>query len=381
MEAPRQVTIDARPQVSAVEEGKVMTDAPDTTRPTQRDFGFIRPRDCDIGASAGVAFVEMPARSIINRVQGTRLSHFFSINPYRGCEHACAYCYARYTHEFLDQRASEDFERRVYVKVNAPEIFAQDLRRRRGVGQQQLLFGSATDPYQPVEARFELTRRMLEKLLPLKGLSVGIVTKSPLIERDIDLIGELARRHDLELLISCAFVGVEAQRALEPRVAAPARRLQTIERFAAAGIEVGLLLAPILPGINGGESELTELCRRARRAGASRVFGQTLFLGGATRGPFFEWLARHRPHLLDNYRRGYREGLELCAEWKEAFESRLWRARRAAGFDEGPLRRHRSGAGCEERPREFMSFDEAESALEAATPSPGPGASLDKKTQ
>lgn len=361
-----------------------MADTRNPPSPSQRNFGFIRPRQSQLGASAGVSFVEMPARSIVNRVQGTRLSHFFSINPYRGCEHACAYCYARYTHEFLDRKPGEDFERRVYVKVNAPEIFARDLRRCRGVGEEQLLFGSATDPYQPVEARFELTRRMLEKLLPLKGLSVGIVTKSPLVERDLDLIVELSRRHDLELLVSCAFGERASQRALEPRVSAPERRLQTIERFAAHGVEVGLLLAPILPGINDGEAALTDLCRRARDAGARRAFGQTLFLSRATRGPFFEWLAHDRPQLLDGYRRGYAEGMELRADWKAAIEERLWQARRAAGFT-GPLRRHRGDMCREETPREVMSIEELEGGPgdppSGGAPRPGEAGLLDKKNE
>ena len=327
-----------------------MTDAPPKdSQAQQQAFGFVRPAREELGASAGVTFIEMPARSIIHRVEGTRLSQFFSINPYRGCEHACAYCYARYTHEFLDQQPGQAFERRVYVKVNAPEVFGRDLRRNRGIAREQLLFGSATDPYQPAEARFELTRRMLEKLLPLKGLSIGIVTKSPLIERDLDLIAELSRRHDVELLVSCAFGEAGVQRSLEPRAVAPERRLQTIARFAEAGVPVGLLLAPVIPGINDGEVALTALCRRAREAGACRAFGQTLFLGRATRGPFFEWLAQHRPDLLDVYRRGYREGLELSRDSREAIEARLWRARCAAGF-EGPSHRHQA-----ERHREVMS--------------------------
>lgn len=367
-----------------------MTDARRAPPPAQQDFGFVRPRQTPLGASAGVAFVEMPARSIVNRVQGTRLSHFFSINPYRGCEHACAYCYARYTHEFLDEKPGEAFERRVYVKVNAPEVFARDLKRCRGVGQEQLLFGSATDPYQPVEARFELTRRMLEKLLPLKGLSVGIVTKSPLVERDLDLIGELSRRHALELLVSCAFGETALQRALEPRVASPERRLQTIERFAAAGVEVGLLLAPILPDINDGQAALADLCRRARQAGAARAFGQVLFLSRATRGPLFDWLRQHRPQLVNRYRQGYALGMELQPAWKEAIEGRLFRARCAAGFA-GSSHRHRSGGARDDAlPREVMSFDEAEGELgegrqgalpcgEAGRAAGGEPAPLDKK--
>lgn len=320
----------------------------------QGGFTFAAPHDPVIGTSAGVTFMEMTAKSVVNRVRGTRLSDFFSVNPYRGCEHACAYCYARYTHEFLDRRPGEEFQRRVYVKVNAPEAFLKDLRRTRDIGRQQILFGSATDPYQPAEARFTLTRRMLEQLLPLKGLSVGIVTKSPLVERDVDILAELARRHDLEVLVSCAFSETKLQRSLEPRVVSPDRRMQAIARLSQAGIPTGLLCAPVIPGVNDGHEALVKLFRTAREAGASSAFGQTLFLSKATREPFFQWLRANRPDLVDAYGRGYREGLELRPDWKEVVDERLWAARREVGFGGTPDRHGRDGPG----PREVMSVEE-----------------------
>ncbi len=343
-------------------------DSPDSSG-AQKAFGFAPPSDsAEIGIRAGVTFVGIQAHSVVNKVHGTRLSGFCSVNPYRGCEHACAYCYARYTHEFLDRKPGEEFERRVYVKLNAPEAFARDLRRTRGISQSQILFGSATDPYQPAEARFHLTERMLARLLPMKGLSIGIVTKSPLIERDLDLLRELSRRHDLELLISCAFSEEEVriQRLLEPRVVSPARRLQTIARFAEAGVRVGLLCAPLIPGINDSQEALRSLCGRAREAGAFDISGQVLFLGRATREPFFQWLQRHRPDLMDGYRRGYAGGLELREDWRHIVEERLLNARMACGLT-GLMHRRRDDA-----PREVTALEELEPP---ESPPPGNGKS------
>ena len=348
-------------------------DHPDSSSAQQAFRFFPAPDGAEIGIRAGVTFVGTQARTIVNRVSGTRLSGFFSVNPYRGCEHACAYCYARYTHEFLDRKPGEEFERRVYVKLNAPEVFARDLRRARGIAQSQILFGSATDPYQPAEARFRLTQRMLERLLPMKGLNVGIVTKSPLIERDLDLIRELSFRHDLELLISCAFAEEEGrtQRLLEPRAASPARRLQTIARFAEAGVRVSLLCAPLIPGINDGPAPLRSLCRHALEAGADDVSGQVLFLGRATREPFFQWLERHRPDLVDGYRRGYAGGLELRDDWRHIVEKRLLDARMGCGLGGGLHRRR------EKIPREVTALEELEppedgAALSKADAGPDP---------
>ena len=293
-----------------------------------------RPGGQSIERRGGVEFVEMTCRSILNWVQGSRASDFYSVNPYRGCEHACAYCYARYTHEFLGQPGNEDFERRVYVKTNAPEVLARDLRRSR-VFEHGISFGSATDPYQPAERRFRLTRSLLEKLLPFRGLSVSIVTKAALVERDVDLLAELAGRHELAVLFSCIGLDPVLQRALEPRACPPERRFEAMARLSAAGVRCELLVAPIMPGLNDAEADLVRLCRRAREAGAVMVFGQALFLLEATRRRFFPWLAEHRPDLADGYRRAFGRGRELDRNYRIKVSDRLTRVADAAGLGDG----------------------------------------------
>ncbi|HCF62691.1 MAG TPA: radical SAM protein [Myxococcales bacterium] len=293
-----------------------------------------RPGGVALERRGGVELVEMTCRSILNWVQGSRASDFYSINPYRGCEHACAYCYARYTHEFLDQPGSADFERRVYVKVNAPEVLVHDLRHAK-VYEHGISFGSATDPYQPAEHRFRLTRRLLEGLLPFRGFSLSIVTKSALVERDVELLAELASRHELAVLFSCMTTDPVLQRALEPRASAPERRLQAMARLSAAGVHTELLVAPLMPGLNDGEEALGRLCRRAREAGAVSVFGQALFLFEASRRRFFSWLEQHRPELTEPYRRAFARSRELDREVRDELSDRLTRAAAAAGLGAG----------------------------------------------
>ncbi|MGI5865427.1 MAG: radical SAM protein [Myxococcales bacterium] len=293
-----------------------------------------RPGGAALERRGGVELVEMTCRTILNWVQGSRASDFYSINPYRGCEHACAYCYARYTHEFLDQPGSADFERRVYVKVNAPDVLVRDLRHAK-VYEHGISFGSATDPYQPAEHRFLLTRRLLEKLLQFRGFSLSIVTKSALVERDADLLAELAARHELAVLFSCVTTDAALQRALEPRASAPERRFQAMDRLSAAGIRTELLVAPIMPGLNDAEDALARLCRRAREAGAVKVFGQALFLFEASRRSFFSWLEQHRPDLVKPYRRTFGRARELDPGVRAELSARLTRAADAAGLGAG----------------------------------------------
>jgi DNA repair photolyase len=257
----------------------------------------------------GTEYREMTCRSVLTWVQGTRASDFFSANPYRGCEFGCAYCYARYTHEFLQEPRWEDFERHVYVKVNAPEALDRDLRRKRAMGN-ELRLGTATDPYQPAERRFGVTRKMLEKLLRYRGLSISLATKSGLVERDAPLLAELARRHEVHVHLSCASVDAKLLRRLEPRSPTPELRFRAMAALAARGVTVGLLAAPVMPGLADSEEDLVALFRRAREAGASSILSQALFLPSASKRRFFPWLERNAPELYERYRRAYRGGLE-----------------------------------------------------------------------
>ncbi|HEY3445193.1 MAG TPA: radical SAM protein [Myxococcales bacterium] len=308
--------------------------------PRQLTLSFCQARP-EPGRAGGAAldrrgqteFVEMTCRSVLNWVQGTRMSDFYSANPYRGCQFGCLYCYARYTHEYLGLggQGPEGFERRVFVKVNAAEVFAHDLKRAPHL-EAGVHLGSATDPYQPAEARFGLTRKMLEKLLPLRGLSLTLATKSVLAERDADLLAELSRRHALKVVMTCVTLDPRLQRELEPHAPPTERRLSALARLSERGVKVGMLLAPVMPGLNDGEDELLALCRRAKQAGAETLISQVLFLPEASKKAFLPWLQAKEPALHARYLQAFRGGRQLRGPLREAVDARLARVRAAAGL-------------------------------------------------
>lgn len=225
-----------------------------------------------------VEFRSLTSRSILNKSVSKRLHWMaWSINPYRGCEFACRYCYARYTHEFLESsaetaglRAPEAFEKQIFVKENAAWLLEQDLRRlaKQGRLSEEIALGTATDPWQPIERRTELTRSLLAVMAKRDGLRLGIVTKSTLIERDLDLLLEIHRRGTLVVHITVTTPDPELARKLEPRAPRPDLRLRTVGRLREAGIRVGVLNSPLLPGITDGPTEIDTMARLSSEAGA-----------------------------------------------------------------------------------------------------------------
>lgn len=288
------------------------------------------------------AYVEMTCRSILNWAQGNRMRELFTINPYRGCEFGCAYCYARYTHEFLELGHWEDFERRIFVKANAPEIFRREIKRK-DVLRHGIAIGTATDPYQPAERRFGITRRILESLLPYRDIPISIVSKSGLIERDAELLGELAKRHPVDILTSCISLDRELLRALERRAATPERRFAAMEKLSAAGVRCGIIVAPILPGLTDGVDDLTALLVRAKAAGAQFVVSQVLFLSASSKKRFFPWLKENAPWLYEQYGAAYARGVYDGEAYRDQVRRHLAEAMRRAGFDEASRRRRRVG--------------------------------------
>jgi DNA repair photolyase len=214
-----------------------------------------------------------------------------SLNPYRGCEHGCAYCYARPTHEYLGFSAGLDFESRIMVKEGAPDLLRTELTSRKWEPQWIALSG-VTDPYQPVEKKLQITRRCLEVLAEFRN-PVGIVTKSRLVARDIDLLGELAKHNAACVYLSLTTLRPELRRSMEPRTASPTARLETIRALAEAGIPVGVLTAPIIPGLN--DDEIPALLRAAADAGAKFASYVMLRLPLTVQPLFEEWLERCVP--------------------------------------------------------------------------------------
>jgi DNA repair photolyase len=257
-----------------------------------------------------VEFRAMQVHSVLNKTVSKRLSWLaYSINPYRGCEFGCKYCYARYTHEFLAPRTGgeselgaaslrdpEAFERIVFMKQNAAWLLEQDLRRIDP--SQQIALGTATDPYQPIERKARITRSILEVFARKQGYRLGIVTKSTLIERDVDLLTEIARRNRLVVHITITTADAKLARKLEPRAPRPDLRLATVGRLREAGIATGVLCSPLLPGITDTPRAINGMARRAAAAGASFFAANPLFLKPCSRPTYLSFLREHYPSLI-----------------------------------------------------------------------------------
>lgn len=249
-------------------------------------------------------YFTLPARSLLNRCTSNRgLPFTWTINPYRGCEFACKYCYARYTHEFMELRDGAEFERKIYVKQQTAELLRRDLRRvKPGEG---IALGTATDPYQPAERRYEVTRGILEEFARHRGFELGIVTKSNLIVRDLELLREVARNNLLSVHITVTTMNVELARILEPRAPRPDLRMEAVRQLREAGLEVGVSSSPVLPGITDAPADLEAVVRAAAEAGARHIFAGALFLKPCSAAIFLPFLEAHFPLLVENYRERY----------------------------------------------------------------------------
>ena len=275
-----------------------------------------------------IEFRAMEVRSILNKTSSHRgLSLAYSINPYRGCEFACRYCYARYTHEFLaagpgdakagtpDFRDPALFERLIFLKENAAWLLEQELRRHDPAD--EIALGTATDPYQPIERTARVTRSLLEVFARRSGLRLGIVTKSRLIERDIDLLQEIARKNTLVVHLTITTTDARLARSLEPRAPSPDLRFRAVRRLREAGLTAGVLCSPLLPGITDTEEALDLVAARAAEARASFFAAEPLFLKPCSRPTYLSFVREHFPHLAGDYEvrfedrafaeRGYRE--------------------------------------------------------------------------
>jgi len=247
--------------------------------------------------------LEDATRSILARNDSPDVGFDLGLNPYRGCSHGCSYCYARPTHEYLGMSAGLDFETRIVVKRTAPDLLREALSARRWEPQVIGMSGN-TDPYQPVERRLRITRRCLEVLADFRN-PVSIITKSYLVTRDIDLLGELAQHRAVTVVLSITSLQNDLQRAMEPRASSPARRLGAIRVLADAGIPVGVNVAPVVPGLT--DHELPAILEEAAYAGASFASYIVLRLPHGVKDIFAEWLERHVPERRDKVLNRVRE--------------------------------------------------------------------------
>jgi DNA repair photolyase len=254
-----------------------------------------------VDARSGIEYRDLPCRTLITRCDSPRVPFEFQINPYRGCVIGCVYCYARYTHEFMELDDWQEFERKIFVKRGAREALIRDLRRLDLRGK-SIAIGTATDPYQPAERAFRLTRSLLEVIAARRGLSLSITTKSDLVTRDLELLTRIAERNDLCINLTITTPHAELARRVEPRAPRPDRRLAAVRALAEAGLRVGIFLMPVMPRINDAPEDLELLLRLASEAGASYVASQVLFLRQSAKKRFFPFLAEEFPELLPLYR-------------------------------------------------------------------------------
>jgi DNA repair photolyase len=270
------------------------------TRPTENPP--VRFRDVTVTydegdgpAPARVTLLEDQSRSILSRNDSPDLCFNWSANPYRGCLHACSYCYARPNHEYLDMGAGTDFDTKIVVKPRAAELLREAFEKPSWKGE-LIMFSGVTDCYQAIEKDLQLTKQCLEVCLEYRN-PVSIITKSALVERDVDLIAELAREAGVTLNVSLAWTDAELARTIEPWAASPERRLKVLERFAKAGVPVGIMMAPIIPGLN--DSQMVRLLELARDAGAQWAGYSLLRLPGVVKEVFEDRLRVSLPLVAD----------------------------------------------------------------------------------
>ena len=301
----------------------------------------------------------LPVKSILNKCDSRRVPFDWTINPYRGCEFACKYCYARYTHEYMEIDGSE-FERKIFVKQDAAGLLARDVSQKysyesKASGYTQaehIAIGTATDPYQPAELEYGVTRACLEELAKREGLSISVITKSNQIVRDIDLFKRISERSALSLNITVTTLKPRLARLLEPRAPRPDLRLSAVRELRAAGLSVGVSASPLLPGITDQEGEMEALAAAAKEAGALWFFSGVLFLMPASARQFLPFIREKFPKLAKQYEEWYGKNGYAPEDYRKKISLRVARIRETLGFGSRPWEGVRPA-----RPRAQMGLD------------------------
>ena len=284
-----------------------------------------------------VEYLPTTCKSALNRVQGMPFK--WSLNPYVGCVHACVYCYARSYYAVAEHgNAGEDFQTRILVKANIAQVLRRELGRPSWRGE-QVAIGTSTDAYQPAEGRFRLTRRVLEALRDYR-VPLGLVTKSPLVLRDADVLAELARAANVRIFFTITTVDLALWRTLEPGTANPFKRLEVMRRLIDAGVPAGVLLAPILPGITDSADSIEAVARAAADHGALYFGTSALRLKPIVKDYYLGFVEAEFPALLPRYERAY-PGVNAPREYQRALDARVERIRARYGFAEDSMRKRR----------------------------------------
>jgi DNA repair photolyase len=286
-----------------------------------------------------VEYRTLPTRKLLNRCHSQRVPFQWTINPYRGCEFGCKYCYARYTHDYMERREPEAFETEIYVKDWDAESFTRELRV---VKPGEIIgIGTATDPYQPVERKLRRTRELLECLACMRGITLFITTKSNLVTRDIDLLKAIARANSIGVTLTVTTMNRDLARLTEPFAPHPEVRMKAVAELAAVDISVGVIASPVLPLITDSEENLESVARAAKAAGARQFGAQVLFLQPTTQKVFFPFVAERFPKHLRRYERSFAAGAYL----KGSYPARIRQL----------IRDIRGRVGIENRDMELMS--------------------------
>lgn len=303
--------------------------------PGYRDEAVVR--HFDAPEALDTRFYEIRARSVLNRVPArSRMPFRWTINPYRGCSHACIFCFARPTHQYLGFDAGRDFEREIVVKINTPEVLRTELARSSWK-REHVALGTNTDPYQWVEGRYRLMQGIWEALRDAAN-PCSVLTKSPLLLRDLPLMLQIAQRTTFGATLSIPTLDERAWRATEPHTPSPRARLEAVAELNRAGIPTGVLIAPLMPGINDAPHQLEPLLQGAIDAGATSIGGVALHLRNGVKEVFMEWLRTQRPELVGRYEGLYRRGAYAPGEERKRLAKLVHGRGLASGFRRGPPR-------------------------------------------
>lgn len=336
--------------------------------------GLRLPEPVPIESGTADAYaIEIQSRSLINRVPGASAVPFrWTINPYRGCGHACRYCFARKTHTYLDFDAGRDFDSKIVVKVNAGELVRRELASPKWTGE-PIAMGTNTDPYQRAEGRYGLMREILAALRD-RANPFSVLTKGTLILRDLDLISDAARRTDVSIAVSIGSVDEQLWREVEPGTPSPLRRLEVVRRFAASGVGCSVLMAPILPGLSDSPEQIDETVAALAEAGASSVTPLMLHLRSGAREWYRTWLQSAYPSLVPLYARLYQDGAYLPESYQREVLDIVDDAKRRHGLAareaERERRNFRHTAGVE-RPAESTATGSTAAGSTATEPDQG----------
>ncbi len=297
-------------------------------------------------ARRGTEYFVLPVRSILNRCDSERVPFEWTINPYRGCEFGCHYCYARYTHEFMELPVDE-FETKIYAKENAGPLIERDLAKRYrepspmegpDAEPEHIAIGTATDPYQPAEREFGATRAILEKLADREGMSLSITTKSDQVLRDLDLLKRISEHSSIMVNLSITTVRTHLARLLEPRAPRPDLRLGAVRALRAAGISAGVLAMPVLPWLTDSENDLDALAHAAADAGAQWFAARVLHLMPSTQKHFMPFVAQKFPRLVSQYQSWYGRAANAPEKYRRTISTRVERLRQKYNLGQRPPR-------------------------------------------